>query len=420
MTSPGSLTFDITIHTLTYGGEALGRLPDGKAIFVPFALPGERVRVRVVEEKRGHARADLLEVLEASPDRIRPLCMHYSVCGGCHYQHMQYEAQLVAKAAILKDQFERIGKLTAPNIRATVPAAHFYYYRNYVQFHLTAEGKLAYFKFRPEEPFAVQECHLPEPAINMVWPQMEFESETAVERIGLRQGAGEEVQLILEGTELQPPEFRVEDLPLSAVHLSPAGALVLAGSEHVTMEVSGRLFRVSAGSFFQVNIPMAEAMVDHLLAHLSLSPDSTVMDLYCGAGLFSAFLAPRVGRLVGVEASPSAALDFELNLAEYDHVELYEAAVEEVLPYLKLRPDVIVADPPRAGIDRRSLEAILALQPAELAYVSCDPATLARDGRRLSEGGYELRHVTPFDLFPQTYHIESISFWVPRAKSIGL
>jgi 23S rRNA (uracil1939-C5)-methyltransferase len=128
-------------------------------------------------------------------------------------------------------------------------------------------------------------------------------------------------------------------------------------------------------------------------------------------GLFSAFLAPEVGRLIGIESSPSAAEDFTVNLDEFDHVEIYQAAAEEVLPDLDVQADVILVDPPRAGLDREVLDAILNLNPPVLAYVSCDPATLARDAKRLSAGGYTLKQVTPFDLFPQTYHIESISFW---------
>jgi 23S rRNA (uracil1939-C5)-methyltransferase len=156
---------------------------------------------------------------------------------------------------------------------------------------------------------------------------------------------------------------------------------------------------------------MAEKMVTHLLERLPLQPDLTVLELYCGVGLFSAFIAPRVARLVGVEASAYACDDFEINLDEYDNVELYQAQAEQVLPQLDLKPEIVLVDPPREGLERSALDGILALQPNTLAYVSCDPATLARDARRLSQAGYQLLEVTPFDLFPQTYHIESISLW---------
>jgi 23S rRNA (uracil1939-C5)-methyltransferase len=177
------------------------------------------------------------------------------------------------------------------------------------------------------------------------------------------------------------------------------------------MEVLGRPFRVSAGSFFQVNTPMAGAMVAHIRENLQLRRDMTVIDVYSGVGLFSAFLAPMVGRLAAVESSPEAGEDFVVNLDEFENVELYEGLAEEVLPRLDLKADLVVVDPPRAGLERAAREAIVAMSPAALVYVSCDPSTLARDGRRLSEAGYRLRQITPFDLFPQTFHIESISFW---------
>jgi 23S rRNA (uracil1939-C5)-methyltransferase len=177
------------------------------------------------------------------------------------------------------------------------------------------------------------------------------------------------------------------------------------------MEVLGRSFRVSAGSFFQVNIPMAEKMVEHLLTYLPLQRSATILDVYAGVGLFSAFLAPKVEHLIAIEESPAAAEDFVVNLDEFDHVDLYEAAAEQILPVLEAQPQVILVDPPRSGIDRTALDGILNLKPELVAYVSCDPATLARDGRRLNREGFRLIQATPFDLFPQTYHIESISFW---------
>jgi 23S rRNA (uracil1939-C5)-methyltransferase len=410
-------THDIQLTTLVYGGEALGRLPDRRAVFVPLALPGEIVRIRLVEEKRSHARAELLEVLEPSPERISPRCTHFGLCGGCHYQHMPYKAQLEAKSAILRDQLERIGRLREPPVLSAVPSPLPFNYRNYVQFHLTSLGRLGFHTILGDNLFTLEECHLPEATINTVWPQLDFESIPDLERIGLRLGADEDLQLILEGNDPQPPDFSVEELPLSAVHLSPAGSLVLAGSEYVLIDILDRTFRVSAASFFQVNTCMAEAMVSHVQNHLekfqTLGPNSTILDVYCGVGLFSAFLAPKAGRLIGIESSPSAVEDFVSNLDEFENVEVYEDTAEAVLPQLNLHPDLILVDPPRAGLDRRALDGILALAPETLVYISCDPATLSRDARRLTAGGYQLLQVTPFDLFPQTYHIESISFWQP-------
>jgi len=196
------------------------------------------------------------------------------------------------------------------------------------------------------------------------------------------------------------------------VHLSPWGSLLLAGSQVIEIEVLGRPFRVSAGSFFQVNRLVAEAMVEHLLASLPLDPDASLLELYCGVGLFSAFLALRVARLVGVEASPQACSDFEYNLDEYENVELYEAPAEQVIDSLDIHAETVLVDPPRAGLGREVIRGLLAMQPRQIAYISCDPATLARDARVLIDGGYHLAHINPFDVFPQTFHIETISQWV--------
>jgi 23S rRNA (uracil1939-C5)-methyltransferase len=420
MNSPDADVYDIKLTTLVYGGEALGRLPDGRAVFVPFALPGELVRLRLVEDKRNYARAELLEVLSPSKLRIQPRCIHYGICGGCHYQHMPYADQLDAKRDILKDQLERIGKMSDPSVQPTVALPQPYNYRNYVQFHLTLEGQLGYYEAQTQRVFAIQECHLPEEPLNVLWPQLQFDSIPELERIGLRLGIENDIQLILESSDLQPPEFSVEELPISAVHLSEAGALVLAGSEQIAIEVLEHSFQVSAGSFFQVNTAMAAAMINHLLENLAkyvtLQTDSSVvLDVYCGVGLFSAFLAPMVSRLVGVESSASAVEDFVINLDEFDNVEIYEALAEQALPQLTLNPDVILVDPPRAGLEKAVLDSILNYFPKVLVYVSCDPATLARDARRLRKGGYRMQEITPFDLFPQTFHIESMSFWTPAA-----
>ena len=406
---------EITLHSLAYGGDALGRLPDGRLVFVPFGLPGETVVVRLIEEKRRHARAELVEVLKPSPQRVAPRCRHYGICGGCHYQHLDYEAQLVVKQAILKEQLVRIAGIPEPPVRPPIPSPLAWGYRNHVQFHLTASGALGYYKARSDEVFPIQECHLPEESLNAVWPQLEFEPLPDLERIGLRTGDGDEVQLILESSLPDLPEISVEDLPLSVVHTSPWGSLVLAGSEHIEIQVLGRTLQVSAGSFFQANRQVAERMVEHLLDSLPLEPGTTVLELYSGVGLFSAFIAPRVKRLVSVESSSKSCADFEANLAACDNVELYETSVEQVLGSLDLHPEVVLVDPPRAGLGREVSASILALRPQVIAYVSCDPATLGRDARQFIGEGYSLVRVTLFDAFPQTYHIESISLWQAAA-----
>ena len=413
------LTFDIHLEKFTFGGDSLGRLKDGRAVFVPFGIPGELVRVRLVVEKKNFARAELLEVLEPSPERITARCKHFGECGGCHYQHMPYEAQLEAKTEVIRDQLQRIGKIEHPPVRPMVACPDPWYYRNHIQFHLSEDGNLGFIsaftpspspRGRGESVLTITECHLPEPLINATWPQLEFEPGAPIERVSLREGAEDDLMLILESEDIEAPEMELES-GISVVHLTEEDALVMAGEDHIITQVLGHEFRVSAGSFFQVNTVMAEKMVQHLLDKLPL-PARTVLDVYCGAGLFSAFLAPRCERLIGIESSPSACEDFAANLDEFDHVELYEGMAEDVIPHLEIEQPIFLVDPPRAGMEVRALDGIQQLAPQTIAYVSCDPSTLARDTARLIAGGYRLVEVTPFDLFPQTFHIESISIFM--------
>ena len=404
-----SETYEVTLATLTYGGDAIGRLEDGRAVFVPLGLPGERVRLRLMEEKRGLARGEIIEILQASPERIPPRCKHFGQCGGCHYQHMPYEMQLRVKADILRDQLQRIGKIEKPQLQPTVAGPNPWNYRNHIQFHLDGDGKLGFQASLSNKAIPVSECYLPEPSINSFWHQLEFESNSGIERVSLRSGADNELMLVLESNSPETPELEIE-ADISVAHIFEDNAVVIAGNDHITMEVLDREFRVSPASFFQVNTIMAEKMVTHLLDHLSIS-QSTILDVYCGVGLFSAFLASKCKRLIGIESSPSACDDFTVNLDEFDNVELYEDLAENVLPVLQVEPDIILIDPPRAGVQREALDAIVKLNPKMIVYVSCDPSTLARDARRLIDSGYQLLEVTPFDLFPQTYHIESISFF---------
>ena len=401
--------FEVQLEKLTYGGEAMGRLEDGRAVFVPFGIPGERVRLRLMEEKRNFARGEVEEILEASPLRVIPRCKHFGVCGGCHYQHLPYEEQLKAKRDILRDQLVRIGKIENPPVRETVPSPNMWNYRNHVQFHLAEDGKLGYVTAEALHVFAITECHLPEGLLNTLWPQLEFDPGTNIERVSLRAGKNDDSMLLLESNSPESPELEIEAC-ISVAHVFEENTVVIAGNDHIVISVLGRDFRVSAGSFFQVNTAMAEKMVEHLLSCLPVSI-STLLDVYCGAGLFSAFLAPKCERLIGVESSISACEDFSFNLDEFNHVELYEGLAEDVIPYIDAMPDVILVDPPRAGLEKRVVDGIRKLNPNIIAYVSCDPSTLARDAARLISGGYKLIDVTPFDLFPQTYHIESISLF---------
>ncbi len=406
-------TFDLQLEKLTYGGDAMGRLNDGRAVFVPFGLPGEHVRVRLTEEKRGFARGELMEILQPSAKRIIARCKHFGICGGCHYQNLPYEEQLKAKTEILRDQLTRIGKIETPPVQRMVACPNEWNYRNHVQFHLTDEGKVGYVGAGTafgQRIIAISECHLPEPSINSLWPQLEFEPDTDIERVSLRAGKMEDLMLVLESDSPEPPELEIE-AEISVAHVYEDNAVVIAGNDHIIIRVLGRDFQVSAAAFFQVNTAVAEKMVIHLITNLPVTQSTTLLDIYSGVGLFSAFLAPKCERVIGIESSPSACEDFAVNLDEFDNVELYEGLAEDVIPHFEAEPHIILVDPPRAGLGKRVVDGILKLNPHVIAYVSCDPSTLARDAARLLSGGYHLKDVTPFDLFPQTYHIESISLF---------
>jgi 23S rRNA (uracil1939-C5)-methyltransferase len=411
--------YEVELLTHAYGGDSMGRLADGRAVFVPGTIPGEQVRIRLVEQKRSYARGGLVEILRPSPDRVSADCMNPAACGGCHYQHMAYPAQLLAKTAVVRDQLQRIAGITAPVVEPIIPSTREWHYRNAVQFHLDGQGKLGFQEQGLHIVTPVDGCLLCEPAIEAILPVLDFEGMSGLERIQVRAGVEDDILLVLESNDPVPPEISI-DLPVSLVFVGPGGfyenePLVLAGDDHLVMRAAERDFRVSAGSFFQINTAQAEKMLDYLLKHLPLTPQAEMLEVYAGVGLFSAFLAPRVGRLAALESAPTAIDDFAANLDEFDNIELYDGLAEEILPAVDYQPDLVLVDPPRAGIAFPALDALIRMRPPVLAYVSCDPSTLARDAKRLIGAGYELERVQPFDMFPQTFHIESISLF--RATS---
>jgi len=403
-----SETFEIELMASAFGGECIGRLPDGKTVFVPFGIVGERVEIELLVDKSRFARGRIKRVLEASPKRITPRCPHFGECGGCHYQHLAYADQLELKGSIMADQLQRIGRFEKPPLSKIVPSPQEWNYRNTVQFHLSPAGRIGYQRAGAGGVVEIGECHLPLPPINDLWPRLELDPESGIRRASLRCGSDGELLLGLESDSPRPPEFSV-DFPLSAVFLGAGDPVLLSGEDYSLMRVGERTFKVSADSFFQVNLPQAEAMVEYVLKQMQVDQKTQMLDAYCGAGLFSAFLAPRVGSLTGIELSDSACNDFAFNLDEFENVSLYVGAVEEVLPALKIKPRAVLLDPPRAGLHPAALQSLIAAKPEQIAYVSCDPATLARDLQKLAASGYQLESVTPFDLFPQTYHVETVT-----------
>ncbi len=399
----------LTLTGYAYGGEAFARDSDGRVVFVPYSMDGETVQVELLEEHKRWARAGLLSVIEPSPERVPPACSHYQVCGGCHYQHMGYDAQLQAKARIVRDQLQRLGGLDSPKINQTVPCPDPWHYRSRLSLHVTPEGRLGYVAAAGDRVFAIDECHLPIPAVDQLWQSLDVAELEGVVRVDVQSADGQNMIVFYAD---RPPDQEIEiGLPASIVWITPEGAWILSGGEPLVFDVLDRSFQVSAGSFFQVNPHLTPSLVDKVMTAADVLEGDTVFDLYAGVGLFSAFAAARGAAIVAVEGSTSACRDFEANLDPFDGVELYEATVAQALPVISRQADVIIVDPPRAGLGSDVVEGVLRHAPRRLVYVSCDPATLARDGRGLAAGGYELLECTPIDLFPQTYHIETVSVW---------
>lgn len=410
---------EITLDAIAHGGEALGR-HDGKVIFVPYAIPGEHVRVEIVEAKERWARARLLEVLRPSPDRVEPPCPHFGPdgCGGCQWQHIAYERQAELKGEIVADQLRRLGHLAAPPVADVIALADDaglldFGYRNYAQFALTGEGRLGFRRAAGPEVIAIDRCLLLaeqldelHAALDLAWPELTG--------ITLRAGANTgQALLVLETRGADLPELEL-DLPAACAVLTPAGVQALVGEPWMEERVAGRPYRISAEGFFPINTAGAAALVEIVRAYAAVQPGDVVLDVYCGAGLFALALADSAAEVIGIEPAPAACDDFEHNAADLANVSLHEGAVEEVLPALRSqepRVDVAVLTPPRTGAGETVISELAALHPRRIIYISSDPATLARDSVYLVAAGYRLIEVQPVDMFPQTYHVETVALW---------
>jgi 23S rRNA (uracil1939-C5)-methyltransferase len=404
--------FELHLTDMAHGGDALGRC-EGKVIFVPYAIPGEEALVEVVEDKGSYTRAQLVEVLSPSPHRVDPPCPHFGPgkCGGCQWQHIAYQAQLEFKAAVVRNQLARLGRLPDAPVKWTIPSASPWRYRNHVQFAVSDEGRLGFVATDGRRVEAIEVCYLLHPLLEELFAALDLELPGLV-RLSLRAGISTGDQMIIFETQGDEPPALESDLPVSCVLLLSDGTPVnLIGSNYITEVVAGRRFRISATSFFQVNTAAAEELVRVVGEYLAPTGDEVLLDAYCGVGTFALSLADQVGHVIGIEENTGAVADARLNAAELANVEFIEGSVEALLPQLDKRIDLAVIDPPRQGCKPEALTALIELAPRRIVYVSCDPATLARDARWLADGGYQLVEVQPVDMFPQTYHIESVALF---------
>ncbi|MGW8318026.1 MAG: class I SAM-dependent RNA methyltransferase [Candidatus Promineifilaceae bacterium] len=402
--------FSLTLTDMANGGLALGRDANERVIFVPQAIPGERVLVSLVEDKKRYGRARLVEVLETSPERVTPQCPHFGPCGGCQFQHIAYPAQLRYKEAVVRDQLERIGGLSQAEVRPVIANPQPWAYGIEVNFQITDDGRIGFWSPEQGDIMPIETCLIIRPALLELFQDIDLQL-FELRQLTLRVGDGDSLLAALEVEGLEAPSLET-DFPISvAILLLDNTAANLIGDNYLVQTIKGRDFRVSAGSFFYPSPPATESLVDVVCDYARLSGQETVLELYTGVGTLTAFMAPVAAELIGIELNPDTVADAAVNLEAQENVSLYEGPVEEILPLLNIDAEVWVVDPPPEGLLPSVIDQVAHHRPARLVYVSSDVATLARDGRRLAQAGYRLVEVQPIDMAPQTYHVLTVSQW---------
>ena len=425
---------ELTIEKLVYGGDGLARVPaDGgraKSVFVPYVLPGERVEAAVLEEGLGFARARLEHVLKASPLRMKPPCPYFERCGGCHYQHTNYDEQLKLKSEILRETLRRTAKIDLA-IEIQVHGSPPLNYRNRTRFHLRPKPDFAigYFRHGSHELLPVRECPISSPLINRILAQLWSAGEAStipagVEEIEVFANAGDErvmVELYLRSPDPGNVSAFARSLSegSSEIHgvtgfsrmdarsrTAEFRSELLYGELALNYELASESYRVSVGAFFQTNRHLGASMTELVVGERK---GRMALDLYSGVGLFAVPLARRFERVIAVESSTISAADLRANAPANMKVsrQTTEAYLTSVAGTLK--PDLVIVDPPRAGLGATVCSQLSKLNVPDLIYISCDPATLARDLKQLTDSGWKISSMNLIDLFPQTFHIESIT-----------
>ena len=428
MTSP----FEVRIEKLVYGGDGLGHNARS-TVFVPYVLPGELVRVLPVEERKKFIRGRAEAILESSPKRIAAPCPHFGICGGCHYQHIPYEAQLRYKADILRETLARIGKIEWTGEIHTHASPPFGY-RNRAQWAVKPVGepaRLAIGYFQP-----LSSTLAPTDVCGILAPQLESAlaslagafAETklpdnirAIECFADSSGEHLLLNVALSQKGLAAPAFAarlreiVPNIESILLQDEKTESFDLAGAGYIHYEAAGFRYRVGHLSFFQVN----RFVLDDLVRAVAGEKTSTgtmgglALDLYAGVGLFSIPLAVHYERVIAVEGNVATARDLEANLKDHPTARGRHADAESFLARCKEIPDLVVLDPPRAGVPMAALQRLREIAAPRITYLSCDPATLARDlavltGSATAGARYQISDITLYDIFPQTYHIEAL------------
>jgi 23S rRNA (uracil1939-C5)-methyltransferase len=431
----------ITLHieSLAYGGDAIAHLDDGRTAFVHGAVPGDSVEAEITEDRGRFVRAETRRVLEPSTDRVTPPCPYFGLCGGCSWQHVAYPAQLEAKRRMVVDALTRIGHL--PNaeelVGPTVPSPSQYGYRNKVELVVdttTGRPRLGFHRAGSEEFVQVEECLLlPEKyrrapkALGGALRYITGEQDFGLTRVALRVGTNtRDAEVALWGAPGPFPRRPVATTLGQALRTTSlvrvlvkgaskerkiAGVEVLSGKGAWRERLLGTTMTVSAPSFFQVNTRAAESLVTLALDALGADGSDRVLDLFAGAGTFTLPLAEMSGEVVAVESASSAVRDLRRNLEDQElYADVIGGDAGRELPAIG-KVDLALVDPPRSGLQSEAVDALAGTRARRVAYVSCDPATLARDAAALSARGYTLARATPVDMFPQTFHVETLALF---------
>lgn len=429
-----------------YQGEGIAK-PQGFPIFIPGALKGEKVKIKIVKLTKNHGFGKLLDIVEPSENRVEPICPLYKRCGGCQLQHMSYQEQLVFKKNRVKDCLERIGKITDVKINDTLGMEEPLRYRNKVQLPVGVEkGEpiIGFYAPRSHDIINLQQCFIQHETGDEVvqltrdWMKKfgisayDENTKTGVVRhVMIRKGfkTGEVMVVLVTNTEKLPhkDEFVklvIEKIPgvksiIQNINNKPTNVVLgqqnitLWGSNTITDYIGQFKFEISPLSFFQVNPFQTEVLYNKALEYANLSGEETVFDAYCGTGTISLFLAQKAKKVYGVEIIPEAIENAKKNakLNNIHNAEFFVGEAEVIIPKLiedGKKAEVVVVDPPRKGCEKSLIEAIAEMRPNRVVYVSCDPATLARDLRIFEDLGYKTEAVQPVDMFPHTNHVETV------------
>ncbi len=424
---------EVVIEKLVYGGSGLARLADGQTVFVPGVLPGERVRASIRKKRKGVLEASLVEVLAPSRDRIDPPCKGEKQCTGATWPHIAYPAQLRLKEEILLDSLKRTGGMAPKQPLPILPSPRPDHYRLRTQFNVRMKDqkqRIGFFRQGSYDLIEVSEAFLIHPLIDRVLTQIRMMAERLplLLEIHINISPSNEAHLLL-FTALQSypamdgffNELR-KALPevIGITGFANRKKAFSLGKNQLTLSMEGITLKATEGNFYQVNWEQNRNMVSTVLDFAALTNSETVLDLYCGIGNFSLPLAKQAKTVIGIESGFSAIEDAKANAAlnRITNTEFIADDMDKGLKSLlarKIRADVIVLDPPRAGATLKTLERVLAFVPKKIIYVSCNPSTLARDLKFFHLFGFRLDRLQPVDMFPYTYHIECVAEMVREA-----